>query len=44
MNNKIIETIEKDGQVYLSFGYDEDELLLLEFDLVKEKEEDSNVI
>jgi len=35
MSKKIIEAIEVDGQVYLEFGYtDEDELLLLEFDLV----------
>ena len=37
---KKIETVEIDGQIYLEFGYDEDELLLLEFDLVTE--EDSN--
>lgn len=38
--NKKIEMLEVNGQVYLEFGYDEeDELLLLEFDLVT-KEDD----
>lgn len=43
MNNKKIEALEIDGQVYLEFGYDEDELLLLEFDLIT-KEDEPNVL
>ena len=36
---KVIESVERDGQVYLEFGYDdEDELLLLEFELVTKEE------
>jgi hypothetical protein len=38
--NRKIELREEDGHLYLEFGYDiEDDLLLLEFDLVTEEDE-----
>jgi hypothetical protein len=44
MNNKKIEVLIIENGAYLEFGYDdEDELLLLEFDLIT-KEDEPNVL
>lgn len=42
MKGKEIELKEIEGHIYLEFGFGDDELLLLEFDLV-DKEGDANV-
>ena len=38
INEKAIELIERQGQVYIMFGYDNDEMLELEVELVKESD------
>ncbi len=40
MSKKKLELIEVDGQVYICFGYDEDELLEIELDDKKGRDKD----
>ena len=35
---KIIESIEIDGQVYLEYGYHEDDEILIELELIREED------